>query len=1195
MMISCVSVADCEVSVMAAVRESTHEDKEVDSSSDDTQELTSTSSLYNNKNSLQSLPLDSHQNSLNGDQAKPFVCGSVPAAPSLPPGALVNGAASHCTSEESSVHNKDMSPQPGTDTSPEVLLPPSELQSDTRQKAEGCVLKVQAPLDVLVGEGLDNRPISRLLSRKGRKACRLWDFDSDLSESSSDDRDGLSEDLQENFMQILLKNSLGGDELRTKGEADGALLSSQRQRKTYALERASNGGEDYDSFHYASQNSLSDEDSDFESAINKEHAFRKEPESLKAYAGLRLEKFCDKSAAMKELISSEKEEGCDEGGSDVETNTYMGDKLARLKTETKTDDDPSLFPCSKCNNNFREKRHLHRHMMYHLDRNNKLRQEHAPRPFICRECGRSFRDLARLQKHMIIHQVRRERLIEQIKGFSKIDVEGRRGCLQCPQCVLGIKCRKTFIQTKAMEVEGYNHSKTSEMKGQEITPNKNTGAKSRNCTLTSNNVHSFVKDVELINRQPYYENNEPQSHSRMFDHPKSKHSSLLMPKIQRTETSSVWDRGEPNASADLKMQDVNREEDSDGFSTSLIKWSPGSPANKLSPFSPRSDKPSKLSPLPTENIDVTTGLPYVEENNQEYERPVSEKRTKYLCSFDVHLTAKTEIENKTTCLNPGTESNPKDSLTGSPSALQTPKHKIPSKRKMSIPYRNIYANISHEHLPQCESDSLQWDSSCPQEGDDSDGPQDFSKCTKVSPEWFHSSAHSDYFNEDIPDDASLSYPDNSKEEDTDEIRTFVIKEEYVESALGDDDYQQSDPYAEYIIKPMSIVGRKCCPYCTAVFESGVGLSNHVRGHLHRVGLTYDARHMVSPEQVAFQDCQPRIRRRIKSMNRPIRKDKPESKSEHTCPLCQGWFDTKTGLSNHVRGHLKRIGKPISGASKSPLCILTELLQDETEYRNIMRVLGSRPRLFKPFISKKFANSDGLFLTSSGVPVRIHHATGTAEEGHWTKISPPQVDGEGKIDNDRCSTLEDLLENTKVDHTMEVEDQLEEAKSPWTISSTFMSREPSVNLDQTCSQDKCAANKKTCIHCNTTFHSGVSLSNHLRAYARRRKIALEEGTAFDCKQITVRARPGQKRKMFPSSHIASEVVYRMTCRFCDLTFQGPQSIQEDWIKHLQRHLMHTRVPGVGAGMLEVTALCSPSPPERLLQDTQPPLSLPEGVC
>ncbi|XP_067315654.1 zinc finger protein 644 [Pseudorasbora parva] len=1241
---------------MAAVKESAEEDKEVESSYD-AQELTSTSSPNNNNNNLdppEPLPLDSHQNPLNGVQPNPFVCGSFPAAPStndsLPSGALVNGAASHCTSEESCVHNKDMSPLPGTDTSPEVLPPPSELQSDTRQKAEGCALKVQparassesnnsdseAPLDVLVGEGLDNRPISRLLTRKGIKAGCLWDFDSELSESSSDDCDGITWGLEEKFMRILLKSSVAGDEVRTKVEIDGAPPANQRRRmrKNHAMERADTGGHVYDGFDYTSQNSLSDEDSDFESSINKEHAFRKEPESLKAYAGLRLEKYCDKSAAMKELISSEKEERCDEGGSDIETNTYMGEKLARLKTETKTGEELSFFPCSKCNDNFKEKRHLHRHMMYHLDRNKEVRQEHVPRPFICRECGRSFRDLTSLQKHIIIHQVRRERLMEEIKGFSKIDVEGRRACLQCPQCVFGTKCPKTFVhhgKTNEKEKLSYNsekcdHMTMSEMEAHECTAHHNTCGKNgnsfvcQNCTFRTTNRYSLRKHVELIHGQPYYESYEPQPHRNMddhvkalFDQPKTKDPSLLMPKNQSTKNWSVRDRGElpfrSNGSADLNVRSKETQKASDGFSSSLIKWSPGSPANKLSPFSLRSDKPSKLSPLPTEKIDVTTGLPYVEEDNQEYESAVAEKRTKYLSSFDVHLTAKTEIVSKAACLNPGTESHPKDPSTGSTLALQTLRHKIPSKRKMSIPYRNTHANIPHVRLPKCEPESPQWDFSTPQEGDDKEGAQDFSDCTKESPDQFYSSSPSDYFipfHNNIPDYANHTNLDNSRVEDSDEICTFIVKEECIESIISEDNpghivYQQSDPYAEYIVNPLSLVGRKCCPYCPAVFESGVGLSNHVRGHLHRVGLSYDARHVVSPEQVASQDRQPRIRRKIPSVNRRIRKDKPESKTEHTCPLCLGWFDTKTGLSNHVRGHLKRIGKPISGASKSPLCILTELLQDEAEYRNIMRVFGSRPHLSKPFVSQKFANSDGLFLTSSGLPMKIHHATGTPDEGQWTMIRPPQVDREReRADKVRSSTLEDLLGSRKVEQEMEVEGHSEDARTPLTISYTSDSipRSLSVEMDPNWSQEKFEVNKKICIHCNATFHSAVSLSNHLRAYARRKEIALLEGTTYDCKQKRTRSRPGAKRKAFSSSHAASEVIYRMTCRFCDLIFQGPQSIQEDWIKHLQRHLMHTSIPGMGAGMVEVSALCkelcSPSPPERLLLDTHPPLSLPEGV-
>lgn len=902
---------------MAAIKESAEEDKEVESSSYDTQDLTSTSSSNNNKNknSLdppEPLPLDSHQTPLNGVQSNPFVCGSVPAAPStndsLPSRALVNGAASHCTSEEPCVHNKDMSPLPGTDTSPEVLPPPSELQSDTRQKTEGCVLKVrhtrassesnnsdgEAPLDVLVEEGLDNRPISRLLARKRIKAGCLWDFDSELSESSSDDCDGLNWGLQEKFMRLLLKSSVAGGGVRKKIAGAPPANQRRRMRKTHTA----TGGQVYDGFDYPSQNSLTDEDSDFDSSINKEHAFRKEPESLKAYAGLRLEKFCDKTAAMKELISSEKEERCDEGRSDIETNTYMGEKLSPFKADTKPGKELSFFPCSKCNANFKEKMHLHRHMMYHLDGNNKVKREYVPRPFICRECGRSFRDLNSLQKHMVIHQVQRERLMEEIKSFGKIDVEGRRACIHC---VFGTECPQTLFrhgetnekETHCDSSQECDHMTTPEM-AWTAHRDKSTDLICQICTFKSNSKDAFRKHMEHVHGQQYYEFHEPHSNidhiksapDRLADQPKNKDSSLLSltPKIQSTQMWSVTEKGElalrPNGSADLNMRSKETQKACDGFCPSLIKWSPGSQANKLSLFSRRSDKPSKLSPLPTEKIDVTTGLPYVEEDNQEYESTVAEKRTKYLSSFDVHFTTKTEIVSKASCLNSDTESCPKDSPSSRTLAPQTLKQKIPSKRKMSIPYRNTHVNIPHVRFSNCEPESPQWESSQLQEEYDYDCAQDYSNYTKESPDSFYSNSHSDYLVSGQTSPLENAISDNVNQSnldiDADEICTLIIKEECIESVISEDTpdpvvYEQSDPYAGYVVPPLSLVGRKCCPYCPAVFESGVGLSNHVRGHLHRVGLSYDARHMVSPEQVASQDRRPRIRRKIPTVNRRIRK------------------------------------------------------------------------------------------------------------------------------------------------------------------------------------------------------------------------------------------------------------------------------------------------------------------------------------
>lgn len=50
-----------------------------------------------------------------------------------------------------------------------------------------------------------------------------------------------------------------------------------------------------------------------------------------------------------------------------------------------------------------------------------------------------------------------------------------------------------------------------------------------------------------------------------------------------------------------------------------------------------------------------------------------------------------------------------------------------------------------------------------------------------------------------------------------------------------------------------------------------------------------------------------------------------------------------------------------------------------------------------------------------------------------------------------------------------------------------------------------------------------------------------------------------------------IIHFFFCRFCGLVFRGPLSVQEDWIKHLQRHIVNANIPRTGAGMVEVTSL------------------------
>uniref|UniRef100_A0A3Q3GRQ6 Zinc finger protein 644-like n=1 Tax=Labrus bergylta TaxID=56723 RepID=A0A3Q3GRQ6_9LABR len=358
------------------------------------------------------------------------------------------------------------------------------------------------------------------------------------------------------------------------------------------------------------------------------------------------------------------------------------------------------------------------------------------------------------------------------------------------------------------------------------------------------------------------------------------------------------------------------------------------------------------------------------------------------------------------------------------------------------------------------------------------------------------------------------------DEDCSDIEQLIIKEEYIETTECDG--PPGPPFTSTSqgcdVFPSPGVEQKPCPYCPAMFDSGVGLSNHVRGHLHRVGLSYNARHIVPPEQVTMQDHRQRLRRRIP---RTVRKAvKPESEGEHKCPLCWSQFDSKTGLTNHVRGHLKRIG--VTSTSKSPLSILHELLQDNKEHRNILQVLNGSQDPSRSFASQKFTRSKSLGFMQRGVPVKIQYEIN----------SPHPFLPKQKID-------------FKEEKMLEVEAQ----------SGTKASQSTLVQLLQMTQR-------------NERINQEVDKTRKLRDLSEDYRVEPKLPQSYDYKQKKPRPRTGLKKMIFPSLNAE---IYTLTCRFCDLVFQGPLSIQEDWIRHLQRHLLHTSVPHSGSGMVEVLDL------------------------
>lgn len=91
------------------------------------------------------------------------------------------------------------------------------------------------------------------------------------------------------------------------------------------------------------------------------------------------------------------------------------------------------------------------------------------------------------------------------------------------------------------------------------------------------------------------------------------------------------------------------------------------------------------------------------------------------------------------------------------------------------------------------------------------------------------------------------------------------------------------------------------------------------------------------------------------------------KSIHSCPLCGDSFDNRTGQSNHIRGHLKKLGKSFATKNKSPLFLLRELMRDKKEFQRALQILGKRRNHFQYGASSKLSTVDHFMQPPIGIP------------------------------------------------------------------------------------------------------------------------------------------------------------------------------------------------------------------------------------
>ncbi|XP_053319339.1 protein Wiz isoform X6 [Spea bombifrons] len=150
------------------------------------------------------------------------------------------------------------------------------------------------------------------------------------------------------------------------------------------------------------------------------------------------------------------------------------------------------------------------------------------------------------------------------------------------------------------------------------------------------------------------------------------------------------------------------------------------------------------------------------------------------------------------------------------------------------------------------------------------------------------------------------------------------REEWPEDGEGDLplDILLMDPTYEGQLEALGLRSEEReCPYCPDRFHNGIGLANHVRGHLNRVGVSYNVRHFISAEEVKAIEQNYSIQKKRKK----VANFDPSTFSLMRCEFCGAGFDTRAGLSSHARAHLRDFGITNWELTVSPIHVLARLL------------------------------------------------------------------------------------------------------------------------------------------------------------------------------------------------------------------------------------------------------------------------------
>ncbi|XP_072577452.1 protein Wiz isoform X4 [Vulpes vulpes] len=581
--------------------------------------------------------------------------------------------------------------------------------------------------------------------------------------------------------------------------------------------------------------------------------------------------------------------------SPIRTGPYLCELLEEVakgvaSPDEDEDEEPAVFPCIECSIYFKQKEHLLEHMSQHR----RAPGQEPPAdlaPLACGECGWAFADPSALEQHRQLHQASREKIIEEIQKLKQVPGdEGREARLQCPKCVFGTNSSKAFVQHAKLHVrelpgqparEPFGGGSGAGSPGPDATtltyrPYRTSSGLSGCvfCGFPAPSESLLREHMRLAHAHPHWEEDaeafeeDPASqpgtsqdaYARFPDAAEDyfgKAEALLAPTWQENPAGYDPSLAFGPGCQQLGVRDFP-------LSKPLLHGSDPRPPGRPAFPSPLASAPYSLQPSRNKSMVHLQGLPAQLGDRR---HPWSEEEEE-----DIPLVSEMDFSPENGVFPP----------LAAPGLI--PQLALDLKRTFRKALRAAEASRAQQQqlrgmVPLVLLAKL--------------GPQVMAAATRMPPRL-------------QPEELGLggAHP-----------LDFLLLDAPLGGPLGLDMLLDGDPAVA-----LKHEERKC-PYCPDRFHNGIGLANHVRGHLNRVGVSYNVRHFISAEEVKA------IERRFsfQKKKKKVANFDPGTFSLMRCDFCGAGFDTRAGLSSHARAHLRDFGITNWELTVSPINILQELL------------------------------------------------------------------------------------------------------------------------------------------------------------------------------------------------------------------------------------------------------------------------------